>query len=68
MLDPDTEGDDLADRYAEVQVRGDNIDEAKARDIASWEAEYSDILTNEPGITHLSEFTMNTGDHLPIFQ
>ena len=68
VLDPDAESDDVADRYAEVQIRGDNIDEVKARDIASWEAEYSDILTKEPGITHLAEFTMNTGNHPPIFQ
>ena len=68
MLDPDIEVDNLAGRYVEVQVRNDNIDEANARDIASWEAEYSDILTKEPGITHLAEFTMNTGDHPPIFQ
>ena len=68
VLDPDTAGDTLEDRYAEVQVRGNSVDETKAKDIASWEADYSDILTKEPGLTHLSEFTMNTGDHPPIFQ
>ena len=68
VLDPDTAGDTLEDRYAEVQVRGNSVDETRAKDIASWEADYSDILTKEPGLTHLAEFTMNTGDHPPIFQ
>ena len=54
----------MEDGYAEAQVRC-NRDWAKNIEIRR---ETSNILTKEPGLTHLIEFSMNTGDHPPIFQ
>ena len=68
VLQPDTVEDRLDDQYAEAKISGSVVDETRARDIASWEADFRDILTKEPGLTHLKEFCMDTGDHPPIHQ
>jgi len=36
--------------------------------VADLERDFSNILTKEQGLTHLTEFSMDTGDHAPIFQ
>ena len=68
VLDQDTGEDSLEDRYAEAHVTGTAVNSSRAEDKAKWEAEFSDVLTKEPGLTTLTEFTMNTGDHPPISQ
>ena len=68
VFDPDTPSDSLEDRYSEVQVGGVDTQGKQASDIAQWEDDFSDTLTKEPGLTHVTEFSMDTGDHPPIFQ
>ena len=67
-FDPDTQCDTLDDRYTEVQIRGEELDGKQAADAAKWEEDFGDTLTKEPGLTHLVQFSIDTGDHLPIFQ
>ena len=68
VFDPDTPEDSLEDRYAEVHIGGVDAQGKQARDIAEWEEDFCDTLTKEPGLTHMTEFSMDTGDHPPIFQ
>ena len=44
VLEPDSVEDSLDNQYAEAKVRGSIVDENRARGIASWEADFSDIV------------------------
>ena len=68
VLEPDTVTDHLEDQYAEVKVTGNVAADNRERDIRSWEEDYKDILTKEPGPTYLKQFKTDTGDHPPIHQ
>ena len=68
VIDPDTPDDSLEDRYSEVHVGSADAIGKQARDIAEWEEDFCDTLAKEPGLTNMTEFSMDTGDHPPIFQ
>ena len=68
VLEPDTVTDHLEDQYAEAKVTGKVAADNRERDIRSWEEDYKDILTKEPGLTYLKQFKIDTGDHPPIHQ
>ena len=68
VLEPDSLDDLLEDRYSEAKVRGVDAQGKQAGDIAKWEEDFKDTLTREPGLTHLAEFSTDTGDHPPIYQ
>ena len=68
MLEPDTDKDTILDRYSEVQVSGEELKGKQAADVRGWEMDFQDILTKEPGLTHLVKFSIDTGDHPPIHQ
>ena len=68
MFDPDTPEDNLENRYSEAKVVVIHSTGAVPSDIAKWEEEFRDTLTKEPGLTHLAEFSIDTGTHPPIFQ
>ena len=68
VLEPDSPGDEITDRLAEVQVEGDALSPSQKADISLIESTFSDILTKSPGLTDLVQFELDTGDHQPIFQ
>ena len=68
VFEPDTPSDTLEHRYSEARVRVVDAQGKQAQDIAKWEEDFKDTLTKEPGLTHLAEFGIDTGDHPPIFQ
>ena len=68
LLQPDTVQDKLEDQYAEAKITGSVVDERRARAIASWEADFKDILTKETGLMNLNEFHIDTVDHAPLHQ
>ena len=49
-----------------MKISGVAEGEDRERDVREWEKEYSDILTKEPGLTNLTEFRMDTGNHPPF--
>ena len=68
VFDPNTPSDRIEDRYSEAKVRGVDAQKKQAQDKAKLEEDFKDMLTKEPGLTHLAEFAIDTGDHAPIFQ
>ena len=68
VFEPDTVSDTIIDWYSEVQVSGEELDGKQAADVMSWESNFQDILTKEPGLTSLVKFGIDTGDHPPINQ
>jgi len=68
VMEPDTEKDDILDRFAEVKVKGDSLSKDQEGEIERLIQKYSHTLSKEPGLTHLTEFAIDTGDHRPIFQ
>ena len=68
VLEPDSPGDEITDRLAEVKIEGDDLSPSQKADIAKVELTFADILTKDPGLTDLVQFEMDTGDHPPLFQ
>ena len=68
VFERDSSEDDILDRYSEVTASGNELEEQQAQDIRNMEERYSDILTKEPGLTKLTEFSIETGQNEPIFQ
>ena len=66
LLD-DTEEDSVMDANRKVNVEGAVGSGPRQEDIGEWE-EYADILTEEPGLTDLATFKIDTGDAKPIHQ
>ena len=68
VLEPDSNTDNMDQQYAEATVTGRVVTATRDTDIASWETDFADILTKEPGFTKLAQFRIDTGDHPPICQ
>ena len=68
LLEPDRPQDDIRDRLAGVEVEKGTISEQQKADITDIEREYSGILTKNPGCIDKVCFTIDTGDHTPLFQ
>ena len=68
VLEPDTAYDTLESTYTELTVSGSVDAPSRKKDIAEWEEEFSDILTKEPGLTPLAEFSIEMEDSAPIAQ
>ena len=49
-------------------VHTQELRDSQNKDIQEFVDRYKDVLTSEPGLTHLAEFGMDTGDTQPIFQ
>ena len=68
VLEPDSQADSMDEQFTETRVTGSVLTEARQNDIRHWGRDYADTLTNEPGLTHLTQFRRDTGDHEPIQQ
>ena len=53
------------DANRKVNVEGSVGSGPRQEDIGEWEKEYADILTEEPGLTDLAMFKIDTGDAKP---
>ena len=58
----------MDDQYSEAKVTGTMLAKGREADIRAWEVDFKDILTKEPGLTNLTEFRIDTGDHPPIHE
>ena len=56
VLEPDSSTDTTEQQYAEATVTGKVVTETREADISSWEKDFADILTKEPGLTTLAQF------------
>ena len=64
----DTEGDSVVESNREVVITGETQLQERQRDIDLWVTDYSYILTDEPGLTRLAEFLIDTGKSKPVRQ
>ena len=63
MLQLDSESDSMDQQYSELVISGVAEAENRDKDVREWEKDYSDTLTKDPGLTNLTEFKIDTGDH-----
>ena len=68
VLEPDADSDSVDQQYAEVVLSGKVEYPNRERDIQEWLDEFKTTMTEEPGLTNLTEFPIDTGDSLPISQ
>ena len=54
--------------YSEVRLQEDVVHPSRDKDIQDWVTEFSDIFTMEPGLTHLTEFEIDTSETASISQ
>ena len=67
VFEADTVQDDILNRYSKAEIVERSLIDSQTREIDSILSEYKDVITNEPGLTHLSEFAIDTGEVVPIF-
>ena len=68
VIDLERNDDSIDDCGGGVKIEGMVERDAKAIDIAKWENDYKDVLTEEPGLTNLTKFSIDTSDSRPIQQ
>ena len=68
VLEPDTESNSMDQQYTELVLSGVAEAETSDSDVREWEEVYRDTLTKAPGLTRLTKFSIDTGDHTPIAQ
>ena len=68
VIDLERNDDSIDDCGGGVKIEGMVEQDAKAIDIAKWENDYKDVLTEEPGLTNLTKFGIDTSDSRPIQQ
>jgi len=61
VLDPDRPNDNITDRFSELVVKGEELDEKQKSDVREICKDYCKTLTKEPGFTSLTEFSIETG-------
>ena len=64
----DTDHDDITSRYSEAEVVERDLGQEQKSDLHIFLSTYPDVMTSEPGLTDLVQFTIETGDTQPIFQ
>jgi len=63
VMDPDTVGDEISERYAEVKVSGSEGMCARQREeLKGILDKFESTLTKEPGLTDRVKFSVDTGD------
>ena len=68
MLEEDSQTDDITDRYAEANIREQQLQETQKAQLQQVLETYSEVLNKEPGLTSLVRFEIDTGDADPIHQ
>ena len=60
--------DELMVTNEKVKIIGEKLEKAKLEDVEEWCGDFKDVLTEEPGLTHLVKFGIDTGQSPPIAQ
>ena len=68
VFEPDTDQNDILSRYSEAEIVDRKLKESQQSDIDSLLQQFPDVLTKEPGLTHLTKFAIDMGTTEPIFQ
>jgi len=69
VMESDTVGDEIGQRYAEVKVSGsEGLSKGQRIELDEILGRYEGTLTKEPGLTDLAVFSIDTGTHTPIHQ
>ena len=68
VLEQDSEGDDITNRFAEAKIEPQELTEPQWLQLQQLLAKHSKVLDKEPGLTKLVDFDIDTGDAEPIYQ
>ena len=68
VLEGDTGEDEITTSYSEAKVKQQDLDSKQKNNINRLLSEHEDVLTAEPGLTNITEFSIETGETEPIFQ
>ena len=68
ILEEDRDDDDITNTNDKLKLRAGDSESGRQADIEQLRIEFKDTLREEPGITELTEFKINTGDARPIAQ
>ena len=68
VLEEDRDDDDITNTNNKLKLRAGDSESGRQADIQQLRIEFKDTLREEPGITELTEFKINTGDARPIAQ
>jgi len=69
VMEEDNVEDDIGDRYSEVKVSGDDeLNIEQRSQVEGILQKYKGTLTKDPGLTHITSFSIDTGDHAPVHQ
>ena len=68
VFESDTPQDDILNRFSEANIVKRTLRDSQSSDIETILSDYNDVMTIKPGLTHLIEFEIDTGDTPPIFQ
>ena len=55
VFQQDTTSDNIVDRYSEASVQTQELRDSQNKDIQELVDRYKDVLTSEPGLTHLAD-------------
>ena len=68
ILEEDKSDDDITGTNDKLKIIHQNMEADRKADIESLQQQFSETLREEPGVTELAIFTINTGDARPIAQ
>ena len=68
VLEDDTGDGCVLDTNQKVKLIGGKVEADRLKDIEAWTLEFKETLTEEPGLTDLVEFQLDTGGAEPIAQ
>ena len=68
VLEQDSEGEDILDRYAEAKVELQQLSETQQHELQAVLDKHNKVLDKEPGLTKLVDFDIDTGYSKPIYQ
>ena len=68
VLEGDTEQDDITTRYSEAKVEKQQLRPEQQKQLQTVLDKHREVLTDQPGLTRLVKFGIDTGSAEPIFQ
>ena len=68
VLEGDTEQDDITTRYSEAKVEEQQLRPEQQQQLQTVLDRHTEVLTDQPGLTRLVKFSIDTGSEEPIFQ
>ena len=68
MLEDDTEQDEITGRYSEAKLEQQELQTQQQQQLQNVLDRHKAVLTEQPGLTKLVKFGIDTGSEQPIFQ